>query len=133
MPGVLASLSAAEAVSLFLAIVLAVLVAMIGYRAWRASRVSPEEREQRRRARLVAGGKMGDASLVEMRGEMLFYSYAVHGVEYTACQDVSRLRSMLPTEFSALGPVSVKYDSRNPANSIVLAEHWSGIREGKAS
>jgi hypothetical protein len=27
-----------------------------------------------------------------------------------------------------VGSVSVKYDARNPANSIVLAEEWSGLR-----
>lgn len=133
MPGALASLSAAEAVTLVLAGVLAVLVALIAYRAWKLSRISPEERERRRRAALAARGKMGDAALVEMRGEMLFYSYNVRGVEYTACQDIARLKAALPAEFSALGPVSVKYDPRNPANSIVLAEEWSGLRVGRTS
>jgi len=132
MPGALASLSAAEIVSLVLAAVLVVLLGLIAYRAWKASRVSPDERERRRRAALVARGKMGDATLVELRGQMLFYSYDVRGVEYTACQDLSRLQALLPHEFSALGPVSVKYDPRNPANSIVLAEQWSGLRLGKA-
>jgi hypothetical protein len=132
MQGALASLSAAEAVSIVLAIVLAVLVGLIGYRTWKASRISPDERERLRRLTLVSNGKMGDATLVEMRGEMLFYTYAVRGVEYTACQDLTRLKEMLPPEFSAMGPVSVKYDARNPANSIVVAEDWSGLRVGKA-
>jgi len=132
MPGAVASLSAAGTVSLALAGVLAVGAALIGYRAWKNSRVSPEERERRRRAALVARGKMGDATLVEMRGEMLFYSYYVGGVEYTACQDIGPLRSRLPAEPADMGPVSMKYDPRNPANSIVLAEGWSGLREAKA-
>jgi hypothetical protein len=34
---------------------------------------------------------------------------------------------------SDLGPVSVKYDPRNPANSIVVSEEWSGLRLGKTS
>ena len=133
MPGTLASLSAADAVTLILAGVLIVLVALIGYRAWQSSRVTPAERERRRRAVLVARGKMGDATLVDLRGEMLFYSYEVRGVEYTACQDVALFQAMLPPEFSAAGPVSVRYDPRNPANSIVLAEEWSGLRVGKPS
>jgi hypothetical protein len=133
MPGALASLSAAEAVTLALAGVLTILVALIAYRAWKLSRISPAERERRRRARLAANGKTGDATLGELRGEMLFYSYNVRGVEYTACQDISLLKAMLPSEFSAAGPVSVKYDPRNPANSIVLAEKWSGLRVGRMS
>jgi hypothetical protein len=133
MPGALASLSAAEAVTLALAGVLAVLIALIVYRAWKLSRITPEERERRRRRALGARGKMGDATLVELRGEMLFYSYNVRGVEYTACQDIAPLKAGLPAELSDLGPVSVKYDPRNPANSIVVSEEWSGLRLGKMS
>src|SRR5664279_4158137 len=129
MRGALAlSYPAAEAVTLTLAIVLLVLVALIGYRAWRNSRVTTEERERRRRVALVARGKMGDATLVDVCDDLVFYSYAVRGVEYTACQDVSRLRPNMPADLSGVGPVSVKYDSRNPANSIVVAEAWTGLR-----
>jgi hypothetical protein len=131
MRSALASLSAAESVTIVLAGVLILLVALMGYRAWEASRVTPEERERRRRAVLVAGGKMGDATLLELRGDMLFYSYNVRGVEYTACQDIGPLKAMLPAEISTGGPVSVKYDPRNPANSIVMAEEWSGLRVSK--
>jgi len=131
MPGGLASLSAAETVTVILAGVLVILVALIGYRAWKLSRITPAERERRRRAILAAAGKMADATLVELRGEMLFYSYDVRGVEYTACQDIGPLKAILPAELTAAGPVSVKYDPRNPANSIVLAEKWSGLRVGK--
>ena len=131
MGSTLASLSAAETVSLVLAGVLVVLVALIGYRAWQASRISPAERERGRRKALAAKGKMGDATLLEIRGQMLFYSYDVRGVEYTACQDIEALQTSLPAEL--MGPVSVKYDPRNPANSIVVSEEWSGLRVGKAS
>lgn len=73
---------------------------------------------------------MGDATVVEIRGDdLLFYNYAVRGVEYTASQDLSALKPYLPTELSILvGPVCVKYDAKNPANSIVLSEEWSGLR-----
>jgi hypothetical protein len=130
MPGALALLSftAAEALTLGLAGVLSVLVGILGYRTWKASRVPPEERERRRRADLVAYGKMGDATLVEVRDNLIFYSYDVRGVEYTASQDITPVKSHLPAEFSVSGPVSVKYDARNPANSIVVAEQWSGLR-----
>ena len=129
MPDSLAwSFTAAELLTLALAGVLVVLVAIIGYRAWQNARVSPEERERQRRRALVGHGKMGDATLVEVREDHLFYSYDVRGVEYTASQDISLLRTQIPPDLSGLGPVSVKYDPRNPANSIVLAEEWSGLR-----
>ena len=121
----------AETVTLVLAAVLAVLVALIGYRAWRNSRVPPEERERRRRAMLAAGGKMGDATLIEARDGLLFYSYDVRGIEYTASQDVSGLVACLPVEFPVGDSVMVRYEARNPANSIVVAERWSGLRASK--
>jgi hypothetical protein len=113
---------------LALAGVLAAVGALIGYRAWQRSRVGPMERERRRRSALVARGKMGYAMLVEIRDDLLFYSYAVRGVEYTASQDVSALKPYMPSDFSAIDSVSVRYDAKNPANSIVLSEEWSGLR-----
>jgi hypothetical protein len=116
---------------LALAVVLAVLGALAGYRAWKLSRIAPEERERRRRSALVAHGKMSDARLVEIRDDLLFYSYGVRGVEYTASQDVSMLKQYMPLDFSTIDAVSVKYDPKNPANSMVLAEQWSGLRASK--
>jgi hypothetical protein len=93
------------------------------------SRPGPAELERRRRADLRARGKMGDANLLEFRDEMVMYSYAIGGVEYMASQDLSDLQPQLPADrWSTIGPVSIKYDPRNPANSIVLSEEWSGLR-----
>ena len=129
MPSALAlSFTASEAVSLSLAGVLVVLLALLGYRKWKLSRITPEERERLRRTALVSHGKMGDANLVEIRDSLLFYSYDVRGVEYTASQDVSSLMEFVPDELALTGPISVRYDAKNPANSIVLAEKWSGLR-----
>ena len=126
------SLTAAEWVSLSLGGVLLVLVGIMGYRAWLKSRITPEERERRRRRALVAAGKMGDAMLTEVRDQFIFYAYLVRGVEYTASQDVSALRERVPMDLSLVSAVSVRYDPRNPANSIVVAEEWSGLHLGEA-
>ena len=99
----------------------------MGYRAWKDSRVTPEERERQRRAALVATGKMGDATLIEVREDLIFYAYLVRGVEYTASQDVFLLKDQVPSDLSLLAAMSVRYDPRNPANSIVVAEQWSGL------
>jgi len=80
---------------------------------------------------LVALGKMGDAVLVEIREDLIFFSYSVRGVEYTASQDVSALRDQVPLDLSSVLAVAVKYLPQNPANSIVVAEEWSGLRHLK--
>ncbi len=108
--------------------VLVVLLVAIGVRAWLRSRISPDEKERRRRLMLLSAGKRGDANLVDIHDDLLVYSYAVRGVEYTASQDVSRLKPFVPDDVASLGAICVKYDPRNPANSIVLAEEWSGLR-----
>jgi len=125
------SFTAAEEISLALLAVLVAIVAIMGHRAWKLSRTTPAERERRRRAALVRGGKMGDATLMDVQGDNLFYAYLVRGVEYTASQDVSLLKEQIPPDMSLLSAVSVRYDPKNPANSIVVAEEWSGLHIGQ--
>jgi hypothetical protein len=125
--------TAIDAIPVALLCVLVILLALIGVGRWRRSRVSPEEKERRRRAILVARGKMGDADLVEIRDSAVVYSYAVRGVEYTAAQDITAIRDLVPQDLAALGPVLMKYDPRNPANSIVLAEEWNGLQFASAA
>ncbi len=72
---------------------------------------------------------MGDGTIIDVRDCILFYSYEVRGVEYTTSQDASELKDMLPAQISTLiGPTGLKYSSKNPANSIVICEEWSGLR-----
>ena len=91
--------------------------------------VTPEKKEQGRRLALNASGRIGDAMITEAGEDALFYSYSVGGVQYTASQDVSSLRDRLPAEPERLiGTAGIKYSTRNPANSILLCEEWSGLR-----
>jgi hypothetical protein len=129
MPAALGfALNTAEKVSVALVVALAVVVGLIVWLRWKDSRLLPEERERLRRATLVTRGKMGDATLTEVHDDFLFYAYLVRGVEYAASQDVTRLRDRVPPDLSSLAAVSVRYDPKNPANSIVVAEEWSGLR-----
>ncbi|HUJ22133.1 MAG TPA: hypothetical protein VLX58_11455 [Bryobacteraceae bacterium] len=109
--------------------VAAVALGAWGIRKYLKSRPTPAELERRRRHHLHARGKMGDANLLEYRGHFVFYSYDIGGVGYMACQDLSDLQTWFPADpWSTIGPASIKYDPRNPANSIVLCEVWSGLR-----
>src|SRR5258708_6160622 len=128
MSGLSTHYTAVELILIAMAAILVVALALLGYRAWQRSRVTAEERERRRCAQLVAVGKIIDATLVEIRESLVFYSYLVRGVEYTASQDLSRFVGERAADFSGVSAMSVKYDPRNPANSIVVAEEWSGLR-----
>jgi hypothetical protein len=92
-------------------------------------RTTPEKRERRRRLQVNTTGRLGDAVVTELDDHLLYYSYSIRGVQYTASQDVSALRDRLPEDLSRLiGPSGMKYISNNPANSILLCEEWSGLR-----
>ena len=128
MQGLTTHYTAVELILIALAAILVAALVLLGYRAWQRSRVTAEERERRRCAWLVATGKITDATLVEIRENLVFYCYGVRGVEYTASQDIARLLEKAAADFSGVSAMSVKYDPRNPANSIVMAEEWSGLR-----
>jgi len=97
--------------------------------ALRMMRANPEKRERKRRLELHRHGRLGDALITEATDAMLYYSYSVRGVQYEASQDLNGLRHLLPTEPERLiGPASLKYSSKNPGNSILICEEWSGMR-----
>jgi hypothetical protein len=118
----------------------------------RLKRKSPEDHERERRLWLSERGRIVDGTVtdaVEMpapeparrrrngaaaaRGpvQLIIYRYDIAGVEYEASQDVTYLRQFIDLHSCRLGlPASIKYDPRNPSNSIVIAESWSGLRRG---
>jgi len=91
----------------------------------------PEERERRRRLAVNAYRRAIEGVVNEVEGGFVHYHYQLRGVAYSASQDVSALAHLLPDNTGLLlGPVSVRFDPRNPANSIVICEQWSGMRAG---
>ena len=97
-------------------------------------RRKPKDKEQRRRLEVNSNGRLGDATILEITDDAIFYEYSVRGLTYTAGQDVSKLREMIPSDSHRLigRPASLKYSYQNPANSILLCEDWSGLRVGSA-
>jgi len=95
-------------------------------------RRKPRDKEQRRRLDVNSNGRLGDATILEISGDAIFYEYSVRGVTYTASQDIAKLRELIPGDPQRLigRPASLKYSSQNPANSILLCEEWSGLRVG---
>jgi hypothetical protein len=108
--------------------------------AWaRSRRKTPEEREQLRRMRLCEIGRITDGTVIDVTemnlngsGEiqLLIFQYDVAGVSYEASQDVTHLRHRVDLHTCRVGlPASIRYDPGNPANSIVVAETWTGLRQ----
>ncbi len=92
-------------------------------------RPSEAAREKKRRLAISARGRMADAVVEDVRDDELFYSYDVRGVHYAASQNIAAIRACLPEgDVTLIGPATVKYHPSNPANSILLAEDWSGLR-----
>jgi len=120
-----------------LAALVGLAIALIALGVWIALRVvhgSPEKRERKRRLHINRNGRLGDALITEATETSLYYSYSVHGVEYSASQDIAALRDRLPPELGRLvGLANLKYAPKNPANSILICEEWSGIRASSTS
>lgn len=109
----------------------ALAIVLVALAIWIAMRVhgTPEKREHRRRLSVHRLGRLGDALITEANETTLYYSYSVRGVQYTASQDVTALRERLPADPERLiGVTGMKYAPKNPANSILLCEEWSGLR-----
>jgi hypothetical protein len=111
----------------------------------RRNRKTPEQLERDRRLQISSMGRIIDGTVTDVaelppapasknsnghgRVQLLIYHYDVSGVTYEASQDVTHLRHRVDLHTCRIGvPTSVKYDPQNPANSIVVAEEWSGLR-----
>lgn len=117
--------------------------AVTAYFVWskKRKRASEEEREHLRRQHLTLSGRIIDGTLLgidDPEGErarhpdgpqLLYYSYEISGVVYESSQDVRSLQELIDPEVCRLASaISVRYDPRNHANSIIVAESWTGLR-----
>jgi hypothetical protein len=118
-------------VQLILMLVISAALLIFGVYILFRIRRNPKDREQRRRLAVNLHGRIGDAMITDVQDGVIFYEYTVRGVVYTASQDISKLREHISTDPDRLiGPVGLKYSTRNPANSIIICEQWSGLRSG---
>jgi hypothetical protein len=108
---------------------------------------SAEEMERERREMLARSGRITDGTIMDtmvtearnVRGvleqddrsaptpHIIVYNYRIAGVTYECAQDVTALAEYVHGIRTDL-PVQVRYLPQNPANSIVVAESWSGLR-----
>jgi hypothetical protein len=113
-------------------------LALASYAMLRRKPKNADQIELERRTWLNTVGRITDGTVIDVQeittalnrpATMLIYQYDVAGVSYEASQDVTYLRQWINLHSCRLGvPTSVKYDTRNPGNSMVIAEGWVGLR-----
>jgi hypothetical protein len=113
-------------------------LALACYAMLRRKPKNADQIELERRTWLNTIGRITDGTVIDVQeittalnrpATMLIYQYDVAGVSYEASQDVTYLRQSINLHSCRLGvPTSVKYDTRNPGNSMVIAEGWVGLR-----
>jgi hypothetical protein len=113
-------------------------LAFAGYALLKRQPKTADDLEKERRIWLNTIGRITDGTVIDVQeieaeghpATMLIYQYDVAGVSYEASQDVTYLRQWINLHSCRLGlPTSVKYDSRNPGNSLVISESWIGLRQ----
>jgi hypothetical protein len=129
-------------------------IGMVAYAFFRPA-VNAEEMERKRRLHLNQIGRIAEGQVVELSEHppippeprkgffgssakpladtrprhLVSYSYAISGVTYHTAQDITGLEGQIRFERLVAGqPASVKYDTANPTDSIIVADDWSGLR-----
>jgi hypothetical protein len=134
------------------------IVTAIGVVSYALTRRKPteEEIERERRELLARSGRITDGTIMdtmvtEARNavlntseppastedssptpQIIVYNYRIAGVTYECAQDVTTLAEYVHGIRTDL-PVQVRYLPQNPANSIIVAESWSGLRLSSAN
>jgi hypothetical protein len=108
-----------------------------------AEEIERERRELLARSGRITDGTIMDTMVTEARNsslsgddlpptpQIILYNYRIAGVTYECAQDVTMLAEYVHGIRTDL-PVQVRYLPQNPANSIVVAESWSGLRLGSS-
>lgn len=117
--------------------------ALAGGAVWwllKRKRPTAEELEAARRASLLSFGRIVDGMLLDAfqienehgeTREMLLYQYEISGVNYECSQDITLLAEVVDPRTVKVGmPCSIRYQPGIPENSILVAERWSGLRDG---
>ena len=124
---------------------MAAAIVCLGGVAWYMAtrqKTSETDLERTRRQDLVLGGRIIDGTVLDVTDldahesgraegmQLILYKYEIAGVSYECSQDITSLRDLiLPSDIRVGFPCSVRYDPRQPENSIVIAENWIGLRD----
>lgn len=129
----------AEVAAAFVAVVVLAIAAVVLLTGkWRREN-DPDEKERLRRLEVNRNGRITSGEVVDIvdeelapngaRRRFLHYRYSVGAVDFAACQDVTLISERIGDDPRGIvGAVAVKYHNKNPYNSIIVCEHWSGFR-----
>lgn len=85
-----------------------------------------QEDESSRIARLARTGRMADGKILDTAtdstGKILqvHYTYMLAGVQYESSQELTPQQQQNPERYAPGSQITVRYDPRQPANSIVV-------------
>ncbi|HEX8180257.1 MAG TPA: DUF3592 domain-containing protein [Pyrinomonadaceae bacterium] len=82
--------------------------------------------EAARRARLLRTGRIAEGTVIDIGNDAqgtvthIFYSYEINGVEYESSQSLEDDQLARPAAYAPGAHVTIRYDPRQPANSVVV-------------
>ena len=85
-----------------------------------------KEDEPARIARLAKTGRMADGRILDAISDndghilQVVYTYTLAGVQYESSQDLSSAQQQRSNQYAPGRQIIVRYDPRQPANSIVV-------------
>lgn len=131
------------AAAFFVVVALAIAAVILLAGKWRREN-DPDEKERQRRFAVNRNGRIASGEVVDIvdqelapngaRRRFLHYRYTVGAVDFAACQDVTLISERIGDDPRGIvGAVAVKYHNKNPYNSIIVCEDWSGFRRDSPS
>lgn len=134
-----AEVAAAFGAAVLLALAITVLLA----KHWRRQN-DPDDRERERRLSVNQFGRITSGEVVDIVDKELapngvlrryiHYRYSVGTVEFAASQDVTMIADLVGDDpRGVVGPVAVKHHQKNPYNSIIICEDWSGLERSRVA
>ncbi|HYX40391.1 MAG TPA: DUF3592 domain-containing protein [Pyrinomonadaceae bacterium] len=82
--------------------------------------------EAARRARLLRTGRIGEGTIFDIATDKqghithVFYAYEINGVEYESSQTLDDAQRTHAADYVAGAPITIRFDPRQPANSVVV-------------
>lgn len=86
------------------------------------SRKRKTDSEAERRERLLKNGRITEGRILDCDEEItqVFYIYSVNGADYESSEYLTEDQRERPKDYSPGAKVSIRFDPRQPGNSVVV-------------